>query len=361
MKKILFITNIPSPYRVKFFNFLSKHVNLDVIFERNFASDRNKMWFDKNIDFNYVILKSIKYGKDKSFSFGFIKYILKNYDHVFIGGYSSFTLALAMFTLKLLKIKFTLEVDGGFYKKQSFLLFHIKKILLNLPTFIFSTSNECDQYLLKYLKKSTKIIRYKFATLTNTELEYNFQYSKKFKTSDLKLFPKKRYKFLSIINDKYIKGLDILIDFLNSTSLIFDIDIINVSKTNPLLAKINERLKSHITIHDFIDNSKLKEFYSSSDFFIFPTRSDVWGIVVYESLSFGTPVISTNMSLAALHFINNFNGLLINTTLNNLFSNELEYKLSNFKFFDNLNCYNSIKSYSIESMVQDHLLHIKNL
>ena len=39
MKKVLFVTNIPSPYRVDFYNQLVKFVELTVIFEATGAQD----------------------------------------------------------------------------------------------------------------------------------------------------------------------------------------------------------------------------------------------------------------------------------------------------------------------------------
>ena len=44
MIKVLFVTNLPSPYRVEFFNELGKHVELTVIYERHSASDRDSKW-----------------------------------------------------------------------------------------------------------------------------------------------------------------------------------------------------------------------------------------------------------------------------------------------------------------------------
>ncbi|WP_041077414.1 hypothetical protein [Thermotoga caldifontis] len=42
--KVLFLTNIPSPYRVDFFEELGKYVDLTVLFERLHAKDRERDW-----------------------------------------------------------------------------------------------------------------------------------------------------------------------------------------------------------------------------------------------------------------------------------------------------------------------------
>ena len=47
MKKVLFSTNVPSPYRMDFFNELGKYCDLTVCFERKTASDRDGKWKGK--------------------------------------------------------------------------------------------------------------------------------------------------------------------------------------------------------------------------------------------------------------------------------------------------------------------------
>ena len=47
MKKVLFIVNIPSPYRVSFFNELGKYCDLTVLFEKRASDDANE-WGSKN-------------------------------------------------------------------------------------------------------------------------------------------------------------------------------------------------------------------------------------------------------------------------------------------------------------------------
>jgi len=355
MKKVLFGLNIPSPYRVKFLNHLAKYVDLFVLFERKSSSDRNNKWFDQELSFNHVYMKSFEYGKDKSISFNFLKYINRNFDHIIILGYSSLTLILIMVTLKLMNKKFTLELDGAIYKKQFVLKYLFKKLLLTLPNKILSSSADCDEYLFKYNVNHKKISRYRFSTLFEAEISNNKKYSISFKPKNLLLKSKKKYKLLSIINNHYVKGLDLLINFLNQTKIDFEINIINVTKSNPQLNKMTNLVKSKTKVYEFLSSNKLDKFFSNADFFIFPTRGDVWGIVVYEALSFGTPVISTNKSLAALEFIDSSNGFIIDSIVSNEFNRIVEHKIANFSFIDLNNCYNSIKNHTIENMVNDHL------
>ena len=41
---ILWLTNIPSPYRVNFFNELGKYCDLTVLFEKKASDERDKSW-----------------------------------------------------------------------------------------------------------------------------------------------------------------------------------------------------------------------------------------------------------------------------------------------------------------------------
>ena len=77
--KILYLTNLPSPYRVEFFNELVRcGIDVTVLFERNNAQDRNEKWrSDEKILFQEIYLKSIKIGNESSLALDAIKYIKK--------------------------------------------------------------------------------------------------------------------------------------------------------------------------------------------------------------------------------------------------------------------------------------------
>ena len=64
----------------------------------------------------------------------------------------------------------------------------------------------------------------------------------------------------------------------------------------PLKTDFLNKLKEyHInyTYAGFISQEKLPQYYSSSKLFLFPTKTDAWGIVANEALASGTPVLVT--------------------------------------------------------------------
>lgn len=58
LKKVLFITNIPAPYRIDFYNELGKHCELTVIFEAKRAPGITFNWKENTIsNFKAIFLK----------------------------------------------------------------------------------------------------------------------------------------------------------------------------------------------------------------------------------------------------------------------------------------------------------------
>ena len=89
--KVLFLTNVPSPYRVDFFNALGELCELTVLFETKTAKSRNEAWIADYIEnFKAIYLKGIKIGEAEAFSLEVFKYLSKRkYDIIVIGMYSS--------------------------------------------------------------------------------------------------------------------------------------------------------------------------------------------------------------------------------------------------------------------------------
>ncbi|NBL00956.1 MAG: hypothetical protein EOM50_23760, partial [Erysipelotrichia bacterium] len=161
--KVLYLTNIPSPYRVSFFNELGKLCDLTVLFERRSSDEREESWHDFNFEnFQGVFLEGIKFRKNQAISLGFVQYIKKNnYDHIIVGGYATPTGALLINYLKFKKIPFILNIDGGMInEKESDLKKSIKKYFVSSASAWLSPGEVGSKYLEHYGANRNKIFSY---------------------------------------------------------------------------------------------------------------------------------------------------------------------------------------------------------
>ena len=99
-----------------------------------------------------------------------------------------------------------------------------------------------------------------------------------------------------------IKGFDILLksiyDFEDVAFFIIG------GEVNEEYKKIIE--ENHIKNVYFLNHmstEKLNEYYLCADIFVLPTRSDVWGLVINEAMSFGLPVITTTSCVAGMELV----------------------------------------------------------
>lgn len=83
------------------------------------------------------------------------------------------------------------------------------------------------------------------------------------------------------------KRLDVLVDVLRDTSDL-DLELVMVGD-GPHRARLQQRLKGIYT--GYLTDEALVDAYAAADFFLFPSDTDAYGIVVMESLAAGVPVI----------------------------------------------------------------------
>ena len=148
---ILWITNMPTIYRIHFFNELGKTCNLTVMFERYSASGVENKWKDSlAINFKAIFHKTIDVGREGAIGFDLLKVDYKHYDEVIISSYSSPAEMLALCKLKIQKIPYMLEVDGGIIKSESLWKKRLKTFLISGADFYFSSSDKTSEYLKYY-------------------------------------------------------------------------------------------------------------------------------------------------------------------------------------------------------------------
>lgn len=217
------------------------------------------------------------------------------------------------------------------------------------------------KYFLKYKGKEEKLIPYKFSNYYKEDILKKplNEIEKEEKKRKLKI--QSKTVFLSVGRFEYLKGFDLIFDVAKKFEENKDILFIIVGG-GPLeeefkKIKADKNIKN-IKIVPYMSKEELIEYYDISDALIFPTRRDIWGLVVGEAMSRGLPVISTDSSMAGKELVeNNVNGYVIeNENINEL--EEAIRKISNLEkeelYFLGKKSIEKIRDYNIEQMAEDH-------
>lgn len=363
--KIVFVTNLPSPYRVDFFNELSNYCELTVLYERKAALNRNSEWINKG-DRKYKewFSSSKPIKTDESIGFDLIRKIKKcDFDYLLISGYYSPSVIFLILYCQVKKIPYFIETDGGFNKHDKWYLSTIKKLLVRKAKGIFTTCNDMIDYF-RELGYKGNIFKYPFSSIHEKEI-LDKPYTK---TEQLEL-----RNDLGITDERIVvtvgqfihrKGFDILIkawkQFENAATLY----IIGGNPTKEYINLVNELNLKNIKFLDFMPHDELIKYYCAADLFVFPTREDIWGLVINEAMACGLPIITTNRCIAGVELVKNGqNGYIVKAESEKALQERI------FDFFSkneaeiqdmqNKSLY-FIKKYTIENMAKYHIDKLTN-
>lgn len=360
--KILFLTNIPSPYRVSFFNELGKLCDLTVLFEKASSAERDNVWKKYSFDnFNGIVLNGISTGVDNAFCFKVLKYLKMSWDRIVCADVSTPTGMLAIQYMKFHKIPYWIEGDGGFAKSGKGLKEKIKKYFISGAEGYFSTGSNHDTYYVTYGAEKERIFRYPFTSLTEEDVK-----KAGIKTKSEKESVRKK---LNIVEDKvvlsvgrfsynrgYGKGYDVLLKAAESFNKDIGIYIVGDEPTEEFILRKEKKQLTHIHFIGFKNKAELAEYYIASDLLAMPTRGDVWGLVVNEALSYGLPIVSSDKCVAALELIKDgVNGYIVPVEDCAALAEAINKVLTENYDSMSLAAYQSIQDYTIENMAKRHL------
>lgn len=355
MKKVLFITNIPTPYRSLFFEKLSNYVDLTVIYEDSIIRGLEFNHSSITPSYKLNIVNNHKLKKLGSFFIITKLIIFSEFDHLFLTNYANLIEIYTYLICVIFKKKYIIEIDGAVIKiKESFFKRGLKKIIFNNATMIFSPSISSDKYFESYGVKKSMIIRYPF-----TSIEY----------SDIKQSPKvlrdakPKIKLLYVSRIIKEKGIETLINAYNDychnqRGAITELILIGNAPDDNYLKFIKSNMNSSTTYKGFLTKSELMDYYDSSDIFIFPSHGDIWGLVLNEAMARGLPIICSDKVNAASELIEEgVNGLIYNSENKQELLKLIEFLISNkaLRISMSINNIKKIKKYTIENMVNVHI------
>lgn len=362
-RKVIFLTYIPSPYRVDFFNELSKYCDLNVLYY--YENMPNSPWKKTNQVHNYKYVFLLQQSRFKGL-FVLLKLLYKNRNEtIVVGGYSMLAEIFAIFFLKLLRVKFVLNSDGGF-KTKGFVKTILKKQLIKSASYWLSSGINTSNTLVYYGAKPSNIFEYHFSSLFENEvLKKNIEGEELIKKRK-RLNLKSNVTYVVFVGQLiHRKGLDILLEA---------VALMKNKKMEFLVIGAGDQMNS---LKEYCDFNNIKErvhfigkcpkpevleYLKVSDVFVFPSREDIWGLVLNEAVANGLPVISTKQVGSAYSLISDDeNGYLINSdNVSDLVGtlDKLVFKNLNIMRLKSLE---KAQKYTIENMVIDHMFLFNKL
>jgi glycosyltransferase involved in cell wall biosynthesis len=303
-EKVLFITNLPTPYRIDYCNALGVLCDLTVIVEGMRWSAQQFDWNDDgNLTFKLIYLEEqLCENKIKWKVFAYFKKY--RFDKIIIGCYHTRTQSLGILYLKLKHIPYFFETDGGMNSPdEHWLKKKLKQILIKGAKGYFSPSKGSDEYLMYYGAPKELIYRYPFTSLLRKDIleESISQNEKKRMRNQLGIDEEKM--ILTVGQFIHRKGFDILIQAAKFLPNNVGIYIIGGKPTTEYITLKQTLGLPNIHFVEFKGKHELSTYYKATDLFVLPTREDIWGLVINEAMAYGLPVISTNRCKAAMELI----------------------------------------------------------
>lgn len=364
MKKILFYTNIPSPYRVDFFNELGKYCELTVLFESTHSTERDELWKQYHFDnFEGIIMHGKRTAVDMAFCPEIIRHLrAKKYDEIVITIMASLTSILAVNWLRFHRIPYIYEGDGGFAHSENRLKYLLKHNVISHAKYCFSTSSAFDEYCKNYGASPEKIYRYPFTSVWKKNLvEKPLSVADK-QTLRTQLGIWEEHMLISVGQMIHRKGFDILIRASEVLDKSWGIYLVGGQPSDELRDLVEQLSLENVHFVDFMPKEKLRKYYQAADLFVLPTRDDPWGLVVNEAMANALPVITTTRCIAGLEMVEDgTNGFLYEPEdvdkLKELLTQALNGS-SNLEKMANA-ALQTAKKYTIEEMVEAHCRYMK--
>lgn len=360
MKKVLFYTNIPAPYRVDFFNELGKYCELTVLFELSYSTERDDKWKEFEFkNFKGIIMKGSRIATATAFCPEIVKYLKADkYDEIVVTAISSPTAIVAVNWLKKHHISYIYEGDGGFVHKDNPLFYKIKKYIVSNAKYSFSTADVFDDYCVNYGAVKEEICRYPLSSIWNRDVLDTSITDEDKAALKAELGIKENKVIITVGQMIPRKGFDILLKASEVLSSDWGIYLVGGKPSLELSNIVDEMGLRNVHFIDFMAKESLWKYYRASDLFVLPTREDIWGLVVNEAMANGLAVVTTTKCIAGLEMVEDgVDGYLYNPEDIEGLKDLLVILSDESSDLNELgqHAINKAKNFTIEKMVEAHI------
>lgn len=292
IKRVLYISNVEVPYRNTFFNQLAKKCKLTVLYEKGVSSERDKKW-TQSVERNYEVkyLDGVHISGDNYFSFKVFKYLFGKYDVIIVGCYNSPVQSLAICVMRLLKKKYIVNLDGEIYLSGNAIKLALKKWILRGASHYLVAGDSARKTLEQIVDYKT-VTSYPFSSLTDEEIAQNSAYQHTMRDGIL------------VVGQYYdYKGLDIAVEVAKQEKELNWKFVGMGWQTERFCEEQQIDDYPNIKVVPFLDKVELFKEYQKCRVLVLPSCQECWGLVVNEAASFGTPIVATWGSGAAVEYL----------------------------------------------------------
>lgn len=357
--KVLFLTNIPSPYRVDFFCELAKKCELTVVYELENASDRDQGWkSEQERNYKEIYLRSVVKQTSSAWCPSVKRYLKpKEYDIIIVGVYSTLTGMHAIHYMKSKKIPYLINCDGGFISQgENKRKRKLKTYLLSGAVGYLSSGKMADEYLMYYGADKDNIYRYPFSSIHERDiLREPISAEEKSSLRD-KLNISEEKMILTVGSFIHRKGFDVLLKAMAKLDSKYGVYFIGGEETPEYKELVETNKLTNVYFLPFMNSEKLKEYYYAADLFAFPTREDIWGLVINEAMAAGLPIVTTDNCQAGMELIEG-SGKIVPVEDEKQLAEAIEEILKDDSLKNKMaeESLRKIRDYSIENMAMSHM------
>lgn len=266
---LLFITNVPSFYKIRLFNEISKSRELIVLFVEDAREQRDADFFSGEMKYRYFQVKS-----GKAMLWKMLYFLTKiKFNEVIIDGWDRLVTFFIPFVVSRKKVACLIE-SSIYESKLVGWKAILKKAFLGRCTCAYC-SGIAQERLALSLGFKGKIIKFGGCGLLRYKAQP--QYEKRDKVK----------KFLYVGRLSPEKNLRLLVKVFKRFPNL-SLDIIGYG---PIEKELKSMASQNVCFLGAVKNEDLYSHYCNADVFVLPSITEPWGLVVEEALNCGTPVI----------------------------------------------------------------------
>ena len=322
--KAIILTEIISPYRIPPFNYLAQdeEIDLTVFFFAETESRRSWLVEKEKIQFNYKVLWGLQLGKSYQSAPVFLNpdviYQLwkQQPDVIICGGWHHFTHWLALMYAQMTKTPLLIWSESTLRDERV-----VSNIKDKLKAWIV---NQADGYIVPGKAQKDYLVDLKAREdriyIAPNAVDSNFFTCETQRYRQQKTMWKDKLGingcvilYVGRLIDE--KGIPELLEAFTKLSPHNQVTLIIVgdgSRSQDYHLFCQQNQLNNVVFTGFQPQTALPQYYGIADIFVFPTKSDPWGLVLNEAMAAGLPIICSDAAGAAPDLVvNGKNGYLV--------------------------------------------------